>query len=186
MFILYAVVAAVVAGLASGGNLAGLADLRLRWGGLILGGFLAQVVLFADPVAARVGEAGPVLYVLSTLLVVIAVLRNVAIPGIPLVVLGAVSNMAAIVANGGFMPASPAAMAALGKAAPTVYSNSAVLAAPALEPLTDIFALPRWLPFANVFSIGDVILGAGVFLLIVVAMQRSDAVGARWHLPLSS
>ena len=26
-------------------------------------------------------------------------------------------------------------------------------------PLTDIFALPAWLPFANVFSIGDVLIG---------------------------
>ena len=70
------------------------------------------------------------------------------------------------------MPAAAGALGALGKGAPTVYSNSAVLAHPALEPLTDIFALPRWVPFANVFSVGDILLGAGVALIIVVAMRR--------------
>ena len=48
-------------------------------------------------------------------------------PGMPLVALGAACNLAAILANGGYMPASPGALAALGKAAPTIYSNSAVL-----------------------------------------------------------
>jgi hypothetical protein len=70
------------------------------------------------------------------------------------------------------MPASAAAMAALGKDAPTIYSNSAVVAQPALAALTDIFALPAWLPFSNIFSIGDVVLGVGVATVIVVAMRR--------------
>ena len=48
----------------------------------------------------------------------------------PLVALGAACNLAAILANGGFMPAAPGALAALGKIAPTVYSNSSVVAQP--------------------------------------------------------
>ena len=63
MFILYAVVVGLVVGLAVGGRLAALGDVRIRWAPLILVGFLAQVVLFSDAVAERVGEAGPVLYV---------------------------------------------------------------------------------------------------------------------------
>ena len=98
-------------------------------------------------------------------------LRNWRIAGLPLVALGAASNAAAILANGGYMPAGAAALAALGKAAPTVYSNSSVVAHPALEPLTDIFALPRFVPFANVFSLGDMLLAAGIALTIVVAMR---------------
>jgi hypothetical protein len=90
----------------------------------------------------------------------------------PLVVAGAVSNIVAILANGGYMPASPDAMAALGKGGPVIYSNSAVMAAPVLAPLTDIFALPTWMPWANVFSIGDVLIGLGIALVIVLAMHR--------------
>jgi hypothetical protein len=152
-----------------------LGAIQVRWAPLILIGFLVQIVLFSDAVAERVGEAGPVLYVVSTLMVGVAVVRNWRIPGMPLIVLGAVSNMAAILANGGFMPAAPGALASLGKSAPTIYSNSAVVAQPALEPLTDLFALPRWLPFANVFSLGDALLGLGLGVLIVLTMLRGRA-----------
>ena len=57
------------------------------------------------------------------------------------------------------------------------FSNSVVMADPALWPLTDIFALPTWVPFANVFSIGDVLIGAGVALTIALGMRgdRSTA-----------
>jgi hypothetical protein len=177
MFILYAVVIGLAVGLLGGGKLAAIADIRFRWAPLVMIGFLGQVLLFSDAVAARVGDLGPVLYVASTLLVVVAVVRNLAIPGLPLVALGAASNLVAIVANGGFMPASPAALAALGKDVPTIYSNSAVVAQPALFPLTDVFALPMWLPFHNIFSVGDVILAVGVALVIATAMRRGRQSG---------
>jgi len=177
MFILYAVVIGLAVGLLGGGKLAAIADIRFRWAPLVMVGFLAQVLLFSDAVAARVGDLGPVLYVASTLLVVVAVVRNLAIPGLPLVALGAASNLVAIVANGGFMPASPAALAALGKAVPPIYSNSAVVAQPALFPLTDVFALPMWLPFHNIFSVGDVILAVGVAFVIATAMRRTTGAG---------
>ena len=51
-----------------------------------------------------------------------AILANRAIRGLLVVAVGAASNLAAIVSNGGYMPADPAAMAALGKFDPTVYS----------------------------------------------------------------
>ena len=177
MFILYAIAIGLLVGMVGGGRIASIGDIRLRWAPLILVGFGAQVLLFSDAVASRVGDLGPVLYVASTLVVVVAVVRNVAIPGLPLVVVGATCNLCAIIANGGFMPASASAMAALGKAAPTIYSNSAVVAHPALAPLTDVFALPTWLPWHNVFSIGDVILAAGVAMAVSVAMRRGTDAG---------
>jgi hypothetical protein len=170
VFILYALVIGLLVGSLLGGRWLALGAIQFRWAPLILVGFLAQVVLFSEAVAERVGDAGPLLYVVSTLMVGAAVVRNLRIPGVPLIVLGAVSNMAAILANGGFMPAAPDALASIGKSAPTIYSNSAVVAQPALEFLTDRFALPHWLPLANVFSVGDILIGAGVFVLIVATM----------------
>jgi hypothetical protein len=178
MFILYAVVIGLVIGLVRGGRIASIGDIRFRWAPLVLVGFGAQVLLFTDAVAARVGELGPALYVGSTLLVVIVVVRNLAIPGLPLVAVGAACNLSAIVANDGFMPASPGAMAALGKSVPTIYSNSAVPMQPALAPLTDVFALPIWLPLHNIFSIGDVVLAAGVAMAIAIAMRRGTRAAA--------
>ena len=179
MFILYAIIAGLVVAMLRGGSLPALGQIRFRWAPLILIGFVTQIVLFSDAVAARVGDAGPPLYVASTMLVGVGVLRNLRIPGIAMITAGALSNMAAILANGGFMPAAPGALASLGKNAPTIYSNSSVVAQPAVELLTDRFALPNWVPFANVFSVGDVLLGAGVIILIIAAMppapDRSDS-----------
>ena len=81
-------------------------------------GLLSQVILFDPAVAQRIGDLGPFLYVASTAAVLAALLRNARIPGLPIVALGAFSNLLAIVANGGYMPASPEAMAAVGKAPP--------------------------------------------------------------------
>jgi len=123
-------------------------------------------------VADRVGDLGPILYVASTGVVLGAVLRNWRIVGLPIVVVGALSNAAAILANGGFMPASPGALLALGRSFPATYSNSSIVPHPALEPLTDIFAVPPPLPFANVFSIGDVLIALGVLVVITMGMRR--------------
>lgn len=172
MFILYALLAGLVIGILAGGRPSRLGALTIRWPWVIAGGLAAQVVLFSDAVAAVIGDAGPPIYVATTACVLLAVAANRAIVGIPLVVAGAAANVAAIVANGGYMPASAAALAALGAEVKTVYSNSSLVADPALWPLTDIFAMPRWIPFANVFSIGDVLIGAGVATVIVVAMRR--------------
>ena len=40
-----------------------------------------------------------------------------------------------------------------------------------LGPLTDIFTMPAWVPMANVFSVGDVLIGVGVAIAIVAAMH---------------
>jgi hypothetical protein len=171
VFILYAIPIGLLVGRLLGGRVEHLAELRFRWAPLALAGLLAQVVLFAGPVAMAVGSLGPLLYVASTAAVLVAVLRNIRLPGISLVVVGALSNLAAIVANGGVMPASPDAVAALGMEASDGFSNSVVLADPALRPLTDIFALPAWVPFANVFSVGDVLIAVGVAVAIALGMS---------------
>ena len=175
MFILYAVAIGVIVGLLAGGRPSGLASIHIRWAPIIAGGLIFQIILFADPVAERVGDLGPALYLASTIAVAAAVVRNWRIPGIPLVVAGAACNLAAVLANGGFMPASASALAASGKAIPEMYSNSSSVADPALWPLTDIFALPSWLPAANVFSVGDVLIGVGIAMVIVTGMRRRPA-----------
>ena len=175
MFILYAVLIGLVLGFVLGGRLSGLATIDFRWPWLAIGGFLVQLVLFSDAVRERAGDLGPPLYVASTVAVLIAVIRNIRIPGMALVALGAASNLAAIVANGGYMPASEGAFAALGGGLNPGYTNSAIVPNPALEPLTDLFALPSWLPFANVFSIGDVLIALGVVIVIAAGMRRRSS-----------
>lgn len=179
MFILYAIPLGIAAGYLLGGRLERLGDLRFHWAWLAIGGLAVQVVLFSAPVAAIVGEWGPPIYVASTAAVLLAVVRNWRIPGLALVALGAACNLAAITANGGVMPVSPEAVAALGVEAAEGFSNSVVMTDPALRPLTDIFALPSWVPLANVFSVGDVLIGLGVAVVIALAMRRPPTTATR-------
>jgi hypothetical protein len=171
VFILYAIPIGILGGYLAGGRLDRLGDLRFHWAWLAIGGLAVQVLLFSPILDPVVGDLGPPIYVASTAAVLASVLRNWRIPGLVFVSVGAASNLVAIVANGGLMPASPEAVASLGLEAEEGFSNSVVMTDPALRPLTDIFALPTWLPAANVFSIGDVLIGIGVALVITLGMR---------------
>ncbi len=175
VFILYAIVAGLAIGRLLDCRFDNLGALSFRWTWVAIAGLAVQVVLFSGPVSAAVGDAGAPLYVASTVAVLGFVLRNVRIPGMPIVALGAGLNLVAIAANGGTMPASGAALASLGGGTSGGYINSRELVAPVLLPLGDVFALPSWMPFPNVFSVGDVLIGAGIFVLIVAAMRRGQA-----------
>jgi hypothetical protein len=92
---------------------------------------------------------------------------NRKIPGVVLVGAGGALNLIAIVSNGGTMPASASALAASGwRAQPGHFTNSAVVAHARLSFLGDIFASPRWVPFHDVFSIGDVLIVIAVGVLV--------------------
>ena len=41
-----------------------------------------------------------------------------------------------------------------------------------LQLLTDVFAVPAWVPFANVFSVGDVLIAVGIAWAIAATMRR--------------
>lgn len=170
MFILYAIVVGVVAGYLAGGRLEGLGSLGFRWAPVALAGLVVQLLVFGplDSIAADLGTA---LYLGSTVAVLVAVVRNVRIPGLVLVMAGTATNLAAILANGGVMPADAGAVALAGLDRRPGFSNSAILEDPVLEPLTDVFAIPAAVPLANVFSLGDVLIGAGVAIAIAAGMR---------------
>jgi uncharacterized protein DUF5317 len=174
MFMLWAIPAGLVLGALLGGTIEGLNGVRFRWAPLAIAALLVQVVLFTPLGDRLTGGFGPAVYVISTAAVFVAVLRNLGLQGMPIVGLGALSNLAAVAANGGAMPADAGALATAGLDGPGAHTNSVVLAAPALLPLTDIFAVPAWVPLANVFSVGDVLIGIGIVLVIVAAMRRPN------------
>ncbi len=51
------------------------------------------------------------------------------------------------------------------------YSNSRLVDGVVLAPLTDIFAMPAWVPIANVFSVGDLLIGVGCAVAVVATMH---------------
>jgi len=169
---LWAIPLGLILGTLLRGTIDSLAAVRFRWAPLAIAALLVQVVLFT-PIGDQIsGGLGPAIYVISTAAVFVAVLRNLRLPGMPIICLGALCNLAAIAANGGAMPADAAALTTAGLDGPGAHTNSVVLAEPALRPLTDIYAVPAWVPLANVFSVGDVLIGIGIVVVIVAAMRR--------------
>jgi hypothetical protein len=170
VFILYGLVAGLVAGFALGGSLERLATVRFRLGAVAVVALAIQLVLFSPLADGLSDGVARLIYVLSTALVGVVVLANLRLTGVPVIALGAGLNLLAIAVNGGAMPASPEALAAVGLGVGG-NTNSVVVADPVLAPLTDVFAMPAWMPLANVFSIGDVLIGLGLAIAVAAAMR---------------
>jgi len=78
-----------------------------------------------------------------------------------LTALGAALNLLAITANGGVIPASPAALAMAGLPVDEPgFQSSTAVDDPRLAFLGDVFAIPASWPLSNVFSVGDVLIGS--------------------------
>ncbi len=176
MLLLYSIAAGLLIGRLAGGRVRNLERVRFLWWQLALAGLLVQVLLFADPIQERVGAEGPFIYVFSTLAVLVALLRNLRLPGLSILAAGAVLNFVAIVANGGYMPSSPDAWLELtGSAAiPVAHYSNVMLIGPdtLLAFLGDIFVFPRPLPMATAFSLGDAIIALGAMVFLVSAMRH--------------
>ena len=178
MFLLVVLVVSIVIALIRGGKITHFADLNLRWRGVILIGFLIQVLIFSNywqskPDTKALTQYG---YIASNVILLIALVYNYRIPGMPLLTLGLVLNASAIIANGGYMPASPEALALSGlpPLAPGQISNNSIGmdANTQLFFLADIFAIPKGFPRSNVFSIGDTLIAVGAVWLTQKAMVK--------------
>lgn len=172
MFMVYSIVIGIGLGLLCGGRVGQLAELHLRWIPLAILAMIVQTILFAEPVWFALGRSVPVIYVLTMLLVLAVLLRNTRrLPALMVVAGGTIANLAAIIANGGFMPVTAAA---LGLPEPTqaLYGGNSIFTAdPALPLLVDRFALPDWLPFSTIFSVGDVLVAIGLVATMVIGMR---------------
>jgi hypothetical protein len=176
------VLAAVAVGLALGGRLADLGRLELRAWWLFFAAIGLQLVAFPLPgFPWETGErAASALWLLSCGLLVVAAALNARVPGVPIVAAGMLLNLVAILANGGTMPVTPAALEAAGESY-TTSANSTAMADPNAPWLVDRWAAPDWVPFANVFSVGGLVIAVGTFWLVLAAMgvdvrRRRDAV----------
>jgi hypothetical protein len=158
-------------GLLVGGRVERLALLRFRRIELFFVAFAVQIVAFPFPWLPWTtnGSLATVLWLVSFALVAAGAWYNRHIVGVPLVAAGLASNVLAVGANGGHMPALPSALAAANENY-VVSNNSERVASPNLWWLVDRWAVPDWLPVGNVYSIGDAVIAVGIVLVVVVAM----------------
>lgn len=175
MSLVWPVLVGFALALAAGGKLQRLATLRWRWLWLFYLALGIRIVAFPFsflPWHTPEGAA-KVLYLVSYGVLVLAVGLNGRIPGVAVVATGMLLNVVAISANGGHMPAVPAALRAAGLHF-TQSRNSEVLAHPHLSWLIDRWAAPGWVPWANVFSVGDVIVAVGTVVFALLATGALD------------
>ncbi len=183
MILLAAFVVALIIAWLRGGRLSRLAGLPLRNGWLILLAFVMQYYLVYVPAGKAQGLLDPtaLLHIGSYVVLGVAIWQNRHLPGITLLGLGALLNLAVILANGGFMPIEPEAVRRLGHEDRVVslepgyrvyLAKDIVLPREQtrLWPLSDIFVLARPFPIPTAFSPGDVLIAAGVFVLLQRAM----------------
>lgn len=172
MIYLLVLAAAVALGLALGGRLESLAKIELRAVWLFFAAIALQVAGFPSGIFPWSTGDGPAraLWVASYGFLIVGALTNLRVRGLAVVAAGMILNFAAIVTNGGHMPALPEAAAATGLG-PGVHQNSLATSDPTLGWLVDRWAAPDWVPLANVYSVGDVVLALGAFMVVLSAMQ---------------
>jgi hypothetical protein len=117
------------------------------------------------------------LFLLSHLLLLAFVWRNRRLPAIVLVGLGVVCNLLVILANGGLMPITPETLVRINPGTTLEgwslgshygYSKDIILArgVTRLWFLSDVLVLPPPFPWPTAFSLGDLVIAAGIILLL--------------------
>jgi hypothetical protein len=185
MILLLALAVAFAVGILRGGRLSRLALLSLRWPALPVLAFAAQAGVIFFPVSRGQElwyglHAGILL--LSYLALLLMVWVNRRVPGMALLGLGLLLNLVVMLANGGYMPITPETMHRIG------YSDQVVQAAVSgdrlalskdivlpreqtrLWVLSDVFAIPPPFFLPSAFSLGDVLVMLGAFLVVQWAL----------------
>ncbi len=178
------VLLSIAIGALRGGSLRDLGQIRFEKPWLL---FLAFLFRTSIELVGRWGVEGfsdysPWLIGLSYLLIIKAASLNRALPGMSVLGLGVLANFIVISLNGGKMPVSttallktvdPVTRAMLEAGRDPVHQ---LLRSDTVLPfLTDIFYLPPPVPL--VFSIGDILICTGVFLLIQSGMRTQQGQG---------
>ena len=167
--------------------------LQSTW--LAFAAFFPQIVIAYLPATRHLLADWLASTVLLVSLVFFAVFawQNRHIPGMPILLAGLVLNLAVITTNGGWMPISPQTASRL--------TGSDVLGLASLgsrfgqkdilllsqnmhfEFLADRFLLPDWIPYKVAFSLGDILVGTGIFWLLVhPSVKATMPSGERVHL----
>ncbi|MBC7221101.1 DUF5317 domain-containing protein [Candidatus Bipolaricaulota bacterium] len=183
MPLLWAVGIGIVAGLIRGGSLANLGQLRLRALWLIGVALLIQLLIFPLGRAPLVAVGAAYLHLVSYTLLLAFIVLNRRYPEILVMGSGLLLNLIVIAANGGYMPASATALnrAGLPEVATALeeglrQGNTVLMGeGTRLNFLGDFLCLPAGVPLASAFSIGDVVLGLGVAVLLARRMVKRRA-----------
>ncbi|HUH07231.1 MAG TPA: DUF5317 domain-containing protein [Egibacteraceae bacterium] len=167
--VLLTVVAAMAIGYVVGGRLANMASVSLRGTWLLAVAVAAQGILAAvSGAGGPVTSVGPALLLTSHAALLGFMWRNRWLPGMPLIFIGIVMNIAVIAANGA-MPVSREAILAISPDAAFDPGKHRILEdGDRLTFLADLYPVR---PIRAVISLGDVLLAVGAAQLVVALMR---------------
>jgi MFS family permease len=175
MFLLPSIFLGLVFALVVGGRPSRLAHINFRGSWLVIVALAGQIALFSRLGEALDEQVTRPLHLATYGLLVVFALCNLRVRALFPVLLGMALNAAAIVANGGRMPISEEAARAAGLS--SVEGSNVDPGADRLHFLGDVFALPYQLPYANIFSVGDLLIGFGIVAFIVYASLEPGTAG---------
>jgi hypothetical protein len=152
---------------------------QLKWDWLVIVCVIPQVLAFYLPAVGKLipDQFIPYIQMASMLGLVLFSLANFFIPGFWALGFGLMSNFIVITANGGWMPISVETLQRMAPNRAADYwtigsrlgQTKDLIMAPSdtrLAWLSDRFTLPAGLPQNVAFSVGDVFLALGAFLLL--------------------
>jgi hypothetical protein len=156
-----------------GGRLSKLLDLHLRFTWLLLLGLFIQIVIISVLPGDGDGALHRGLHLLTYAFGFVWLAANPSFPWRWILTIGGALNFLVIAVNGGVMPATQEALRSAGEGAVGGFTNSVTVEGARLGFLGDIFTVPSWVPFGNVFSIGDVLIVVGGFLMVHAACDSA-------------
>lgn len=200
MVLFFAVAVGLILGFLLGGSTAGFGVARFRYLPLLMAALLVQVLIFTPLMGqmAIIHRIGPYLYMASILMTLLVLYKNLRIPGLSIILIGAVLNAVVIFANGGFMPTRADLLEEAGRLGNVQQSEEDASAGERLTHtnsviadedtrlyfLGDTIAIPDGFPLANVISIGDIMIaiGAAVTTARVMRLKPESEDDARANL----
>jgi Family of unknown function (DUF5317) len=179
---LFIVAASIGIAVAAGGSLKSLELVRMQWWGLAPIGLAMQLAPFPSS-HSELGQRIAALVLFASFPVLLAFVgRNIRVSGLWMIFLGLLLNFAVIVANGS-MPVSGTAIRSAGGTsgldslvADPDPKHHLMTTEDVLTPLADVLVIPS--PVREIFSLGDVLIYAGLAWFLIATMQEPIAVTA--------
>ena len=169
----------IIVGKIRGGSLMNIGELNFQRAYLFFLGFLIQLAIgvlgFKEVPFSQIICSS--LHIISYIFIFVGLYANLKIPGVRLLGLGSFLNFLVIAANGGRMPVSLDRLEYLGRISDIELLKSgsvpmyiATKGDVLSKILGDVLALPKPIFGSQVFSIGDIIMGIGFFILLQEVM----------------
>lgn len=178
------VLLSIIIGLLRRGSLKKLGEIPIKKLEIIFLSFVIRYfpLFLKGPLKGYVADYILAISFISYGLLLYSLLSNWHLKPLRIVTLGVLLNFLAIIANGGKMPVSLWAVdvAGLGDFKQDLFSplypyHTAMTPETRFKIFGDIFPLPKPYPNPKVFSLGDVLMGIGVFSLIQEAMLKKKS-----------